>query len=70
MRHDKPPKPWLQVWRDWLDSLPLRDEPLEPELTSDAFGAAPAAKAETSPAPRASGQPESQPAPGAQPPVA
>lgn len=70
MRPDKSQKPWLQVWRDWLDSLPLRDEPIEPELSSSAFGASAPAKGEKAPAPHASDQPESRPTAGARPPAA
>lgn len=70
MRPDKPTKPWLQVWRDWLDSLPLRDEPLEAELSSAAFGAALPPKAEPSRTPSASGPQALQPAAGARPPAA
>lgn len=40
MRPDKPHKPWRQIWRDWLDHLPLRDEPAEPELPAASFGVA------------------------------
>lgn len=70
MRPDKPHRPWLQVWRDWLDALPLRDEPIEPELSSQAFGASTPAKAERPPAPPASDRPKSPPAADVRPPTA
>lgn len=70
MRPDKPHRPWMQVWRDWLDSLPLRNEPIEPELSSSAFGALPALKAEPPPAPPPSDQPKSRATTDVRPPTA
>jgi len=70
MRPDNIQRPWMQVWRDWLDSLPLRNDPIEPELSSSAFGALPTTKAEPRSAPPASGQPKFPSATDAPPPAA
>lgn len=63
-------RPWMQIWRDWLDALPLRDEPLEPEMSPQAFGAVTTPRAAPRPDLRASDQPKSLPATDAQPPAA
>lgn len=70
MRPGKPPRPWMQVWRDWLDALPLRNDPIEPELSSQAFGASTTARAEPPSVPPASDRPKSRPATDARPPTA
>lgn len=50
MSEQRPARPWLQVWRDWLDALPLRDGAVEPELSARAFGADEPVKSAAAPA--------------------